>query len=68
MADPQQVIQCDASCTVTIVHELSLPPLQLTPSEGAQIAVAVLLVWTVGWVFRQLVILIRQSGDQPKED
>jgi len=66
--DPQQTIQCDAACTVTVVHELSLPPLQLTPAEGAQIAGAVLLVWAIGWVFRQLVLLIRQSGEQPEKE
>lgn len=62
MAEPQQIIQCDASCTVTVVHELSLPPLQLTAEEGAQIALAIGAVWIVGWAIR-MVIRVLQSGD-----
>ena len=48
MADPQ-VIQCAAACTVTVVH--SLPLLEMTVEEGAQIAGAVLAVWAAGWAF-----------------
>lgn len=62
MAEPQQIIQCDGSCTVTVVHELSLPPLQLTAEEGAQIALAIGAVWIVGWAIR-MVIRVLQSGD-----
>lgn len=53
MADPV-VIDCASACTVTVVHELSLPPLQLSPEEGAQIAGAVLLVWATGWGIRMV--------------
>jgi hypothetical protein len=60
MADPQ-VIQCASACTVTVVHEINLPLLSLTPEEGAQIALAVCAVWAVGWAVRQLVLLIRYS-------
>ena len=69
MAEPQQLIECSAACTVTVVHELSLAPLQLTPEEGAQIAVAILTVWAVGWGVRQLIRLIQTPGpEQEKED
>lgn len=53
MADPV-AITCGAACTVTVVHELSLPPFQLSLAEGAQITAAVLLVWVVGFGFRVL--------------
>lgn len=61
MADPV-VIACDAACTITVVHELSLPPLQLSASEGAIIAGAVLAVWAVGYGIR-LVIQTLKSSD-----
>ncbi|WP_418121298.1 hypothetical protein [Variovorax sp. 160MFSha2.1] len=67
MADPT-VIECASACTVTVVHELSLPPLQLTPEEGAQIAVAVLVVWAVGWGVRQLTRLIQTSGPSTEKE
>lgn len=54
MADPT-TITCSASCTVTVVHELSLAPLQLDTADAAQIALAVIGVWAVGWAFRMLV-------------
>lgn len=67
MADPT-VIECASTCTVTVVHELSLPPLQLTPEEGAQIAVAVLTVWAVGWAVRQLTKLIQTPGPTTEKE
>lgn len=48
-------ILCSSACTVTVVHELSLPPLQLSAGEGALIAGAVLAVWAVGYGFRALI-------------
>lgn len=68
MADPV-VIDCPSTCTVTVVHELSLPPLQLSPAEGAAISSAVLLVWAVAWAFRVLIQTIKSSdGNQTNED
>ena len=58
MADPQ-VIQCAAACTVTVVH--SLPLLEITVEEGAQIAGAVLAVWAIGWGFRVLVRVLKNT-------
>lgn len=60
MAEPI-AITCPGACTVTIKHELSLPPLQLTAAEGAQIAGAVLAVWAIGWGFRVLVRVLKNT-------
>lgn len=68
MADPV-VIDCPSTCTVTVVHELSLPPLQLTAAEGAAIASAILAVWAVAWAFRMLIQTVKTSdGNQLNED
>ena len=65
MADPV-VIDCATACTVTVVHELSLPPLQLDAAEGAAIAGAVLAIWAIGWAFRALIQTLRHTdGNQP---
>jgi hypothetical protein len=64
MADPV-VIDCPSTCTVTVVHELALPPLQLDTEDAAQVAGAVLLVWATGYAFRAL---IRALNVDRKED
>jgi len=68
MSNPQQVIECTGSCTVTIVHEISLPVFDITPEEGALIGSAVLLVWAVGWAFRAVIQALRIDGNSTKED
>ena len=60
MADPIN-ITCGAACTVTVVHEISLPPLQLDSADGAAIAGAVLAIWAIGWGFRALIQTLRQT-------
>lgn len=60
MADPQ-TIQCTSACTVTVVHEISLPPLQLDAADGAAISSAILLVWGVGWGFRTLIRTLKTT-------
>lgn len=67
MADPITVT-CGAACTVTVVHELSLPPLQLSAEEGAAIASAILAVWCVGWAFRMLLITISDGSKTSTEE
>ena len=62
MADPT-VIECPSACTVTVVHEFSLPPLQLDTADGAAIAGAVLAVWAVGWAFRMLIRALHIDGN-----
>lgn len=54
MPDPT-VIDCATACTVTVIHELSLPPLQLTTEEGALIASAILAIWGLAWGIRVLI-------------
>lgn len=63
MAEPVTVT-CGAACTVTVVHELSLPPLQLTLAEGAQITLAIVSIWAIGFAFRLFVRTVRvgESG------
>ena len=68
MADPF-VIECATACTVTVVHELSLPPLQLSADEGAVIAGAILAIWAIGFGFRALIRTLKNTdGNQPFED
>lgn len=54
MADPVTVT-CGAACTVTVVHELALPPFQLTLEEGGQITLAIVAVWAIGFAFRAFI-------------
>lgn len=63
MAEPVS-ITCPSTCTVTVVHELSLPPLQLGTGEGAQIAAAVLAIWAIGWGFRVLVQALKKTDGE----
>lgn len=51
MADPV-VIDCTNPCTVTVVHDLALPPLQLDLVAAGQVASAILLVWATAYAFR----------------
>lgn len=60
MAD--QVIQCSQACTVTVQHQFAIPVLSLTPAEGAQIGLAVISVWAVGWALRVLIQTVRDGG------
>ncbi len=63
MADPT-VIQCSSSCTVTVVHELAIPALNLSVEEAQQIALPILVVWATAWAIRQVIRLI----DSPVEE
>lgn len=66
---PDQTIQCATACTVTVVHEFSLPPLQMSMDEGAAISGAILLIWALGWGFRALIQALRTSdGNTSHED
>lgn len=63
---PETAISCPGTCTVTITHELSLPPLQLSAYEGAQIGLAIISVWAAGFAFRMIAKVIK-SGDSSAE-
>jgi hypothetical protein len=60
-------IQCASACTVTVVHELSLPPLQIDAAEGAQIAGAILAVWATGFGIRMLIQTLKTSDGNSTE-
>jgi hypothetical protein len=66
--DPQSVIECATACTVTVVHVISIPPFDLTLEEAGQISGAILLVWAVGAVFREVTHMIdRNTSSTEKE-
>jgi len=58
-----QTIECASACTVTVVHDLSLPPLQLDAEDGSLIAGAVLAVWAIGWAARMLIRALNVDSD-----
>lgn len=66
MADPV-AINCSSACTVTVVHELSIPPLQLTTAEGGIIASAILAVWAVGFGVRAVIRVLNTDGNSTSE-
>ena len=62
-------VSCGAACTVTTLHEFSLPVLQLTPGDGAQIGFAIVLVWAVGFAFRSIIKAMSiRVGDVSSEE
>lgn len=62
-------VSCGAACTVTTVHEFSLPVLQMTPGDGAQIGFAIVLVWAVGFAFRSIIKAMSiRVGDVSSEE
>ncbi len=65
---PEQVIQCEQACTVTVQHEITLPVLDLSPGEAAQISSAILLVWAVAWAFRVLIQSIKVSDGNSTDE
>ena len=68
MVDPT-VIECATACTVTVVHELSLPLLQLDAAAGASIASAILAIWVIGWGFRVLIQTLKHTdGNSTSEE
>lgn len=58
-------INCGAACSITVVHELALPPLQLTSEEGAQVAFAILGVWAVAFGIRMVVRVMGTADKIP---
>ena len=68
VADPS-IIECATACTVTVVHEFSLPLLQLTAEEGGAIASAILAIWAIGWGFRALIHTLKHTdGNSTSEE
>lgn len=65
MTDPVTVI-CNVS-PCTIVHEISVPPFNLSLEEGAQISGAILLVWALGFGIRQVIRALSVDGVSTSE-
>lgn len=65
---PEQTIQCTEACTVTVVHEISLPLLNLGLEEGAAISGAILLIWAIGFGFRALIQTLRNTDGNPTQE
>lgn len=62
------VIECASACTVTLVHVISFPPFNLTLEQAGQLAGAVLAVWAVAAVYREIVRQIdRKSSTSETE-
>lgn len=67
MADPS-IIECATACTVTVIHELSLPPLQLDAAAGASIASAILAIWAIGFSFRAVIRTLKNTDGNSTEE
>lgn len=67
MADPTTVI-CSNACTITVVHDLSLPPLQMDAADGALIASAILAIWALGFGFRAAIRTLNIGGNPQSEN
>lgn len=65
---PEQTIQCTEACTVTVVHEISLPLLNLGLEEGAAISGAILLIWAIGFGFRALIQTLRNTDGNSTQE
>lgn len=53
------------TCTVspcTVVLQIDVPLLNIDEAAGAQIAIAIVAVWTVGWSVRQLIRVLNSDG------
>lgn len=65
----QQIIVCDGVCTVTVQHEISIPPFNIDAAEGAQIGFAIVLVWAAGLAFRLAIRTLNvDASSTEKED
>ena len=58
-----QTIDCATACTVTIVHDFSLPVLNIDETGGALIAGAILAVWAVGFGARAIIRALNSDGE-----
>jgi len=42
-------------------QQIELIPFNLTSEQGAQIAIAIIGVWAIGWIFKQIARVIRET-------
>lgn len=66
MAD--QVIQCPSACTVTVVHEVNVPILNLSLEEASALMTPITLVFCVAWGFRVLLRFINSPDERSTDD
>jgi len=67
MADPT-VIECASACTVTVVHDLAIPLLNLSVEDAVSITWQIAVVWAAAWCFRQVALMLKPSGvDEERE-
>lgn len=62
-----QVIQCSQACTVTVQLELTHPLFNIDAAGGAQIGLAIVFVWVVGFGVRQAIKAVK-VGDSNSEE
>lgn len=67
MAEPT-TIQCTTACTITVQHELTVPPFNLTVDEASQIGGAILLIWAIGFGARTIARTLNIAGRSGDED
>ena len=65
MAD--QVIQCPSSCTVTVVHEVNVPLLNLSLADAAALMTPITLVFCAAWGFRAVLRFINSPDNTSLE-
>lgn len=66
MAD--QVIQCPSACTVTVVHEVNVPILNLSLEEASALMTSITLVFCVAWGFRALLRFINSPDERSTDE
>lgn len=66
MAD--QVIQCPSACTVTVVHEVNVPILNLSLEEASALMTPITLVFCAAWGFRALLRFINSPDERSSDD
>lgn len=54
----EQVIHCPSTCTVTVVHEVAVPLLNLSIEDAASLMTPITIVLCVAWGFRVLLRFI----------
>jgi hypothetical protein len=69
MADPVYITCSVDPCNVAVTLNVELIPFAMTNADAGAIAGAVLAVLAVGWAFRVLIRMLRDSdGNQPSEE
>lgn len=64
----EQVIQCSTACTVTVVHEVNLPLLNMSLDEARALMGPITLVFCVAWGIRALLRLINSPDERTVDD